>query len=73
MRVRPANKKTSTAKTHGFGVDDLTIQSILRHAHVSVTQACYIKTLSGQVVDAMGRLEGAFVEGEVVEPKRLEA
>jgi len=31
--------------------------AILRHSHVSVTQACYIKTLPTQVSEAMEKLE----------------
>jgi integrase len=42
---------------HDLGVDDLTIQKILRHSNVKTTQACYIKTLPTQVSDAMEKLE----------------
>jgi integrase len=42
---------------HDLGVDDKTTQAILRHAHVAVTQAAYIKTLSAQSVAAMRQLE----------------
>jgi integrase len=42
---------------HDLGVDDLTIQRILRHSDVSVTQRCYIKTLPEQSVAAMQKLE----------------
>jgi integrase len=42
---------------HDLGVDDKTIQGILRHANVAVTQKCYIKTLDQQSVAAMRRLE----------------
>lgn len=41
---------------HDLGVDDKTIQAILRHANVSMTQRCYIKTLPKQTIDAMNRL-----------------
>ncbi len=34
---------------HDLGVDDMTIQRILRHSHVSVTQRCYIKTLPSAI------------------------
>jgi hypothetical protein len=34
-------------------VDDLTIQRILRHGDVSITQGCYTKTLLEQSVAAM--------------------
>ena len=38
---------------HALGVDDMTIQRILRHSNVSVTQSCYIKTLPAAVEAAM--------------------
>lgn len=42
---------------HDLGVDDKTTQAILRHAHVAVTQAAYIKTLPAQSIAAMQQLE----------------
>jgi integrase len=42
---------------HQLRVADKTIQRILRHANVSVTQACYIKTADSEVASAMQRLE----------------
>jgi integrase len=42
---------------HDLGVDDLTIQRILRHSDVSVTQRCYIKTLPAQSIAAMNKLD----------------
>jgi integrase len=42
---------------NALGIDDSVIQRILRHSHVSVTQACYIKTVPQQAIDAMNRLE----------------
>jgi integrase len=38
---------------HAIGVDDLTIQRILRHSNVAVTQQCYIKTRDAQSIAAM--------------------
>lgn len=38
---------------HALGVDDKTIQRILRHSNVSITQKCYIKTMPAQVTEAM--------------------
>src|SRR5215813_15601585 len=38
---------------HRLGVDDVTIQAILRHSNVAVTQKCYIKTASEQTQAAM--------------------
>jgi integrase len=40
---------------HAMGVDDMTIQRILRHSHVSVTQGYYIKTLDTTVDAAMDK------------------
>ena len=36
------------------------IQRILRHSHVAVTQACYIKTANEDAKAAMQKLETAF-------------
>jgi integrase len=44
---------------HRLGVPDKTIQAILRHANVSVTQSCYIKTASEDALLAMQSLEHA--------------
>jgi integrase len=38
---------------HALGVDDKTIQRVLRHSNVSITQKCYIKTMPAQVTNAM--------------------
>ena len=42
---------------HDLGVQDKTIQAILRHANVAVTQNSYIKTLDSQSIAAMRQLE----------------
>lgn len=42
---------------HDLGVDDKTIQAILRHGNVAITQQCYIKTLPQQQTAAMGKFE----------------
>jgi integrase len=42
---------------HDLGVDDLTVQKIMRHSSLTVTQRCYIKTLPEQSVSAMAKLE----------------
>lgn len=52
---------------HDLGVDDLTIQRILRHADVAVTQGCYIKTLPQQSVDAMRQLESLVLASTAVQ------
>jgi len=44
---------------HRLGVPDKTIQAILRHSNVAVTQACYIKTVGSDAVEAMRSLEHA--------------
>jgi integrase len=44
---------------HRLGVSDKTIQAILRHSNVAVTQACYIKTSNADAVEAMLTLEHA--------------
>ena len=43
-----------------LGVDDSVIQRILRHSHVAVTQACYIKTASEDAKAAMQKLEAVL-------------
>jgi integrase len=42
---------------HQLGVSDKTIQRILRHSNVAVTQACYIKTVECEVTSAMQQFE----------------
>ena len=42
---------------HRLGVPDKTIQRILRHANVAVTQNCYIKTVDADAATAMRSLE----------------
>lgn len=44
---------------HRLGVQDETIQRILRHSTVAVTQNCYIKAADADVVAAMRSLENA--------------
>lgn len=44
---------------HRLGVPDETIQRILRHSTVAVTQNCYIKTADADAVAAMRSLENA--------------
>lgn len=45
---------------HRLGVDDKTIQAILCHCNVAVTQNVYIKTVSADSVAAMQQLESAI-------------
>jgi integrase len=53
---------------HRLGADDLTIQPILRHSNVAVTQKCYIKTASEQTQAAMQKFETALND-TLVTPK----
>jgi len=52
---------------HDLSVDDKTIQAILRHSNVQVTQASYIKTLPKQTVEAMDRLNAKVSASDVVQ------
>ncbi len=45
---------------HALGVDDLTIQRILRHENVGTTQKSYVKTRDQQVHAAMDQLQAAL-------------
>ena len=38
---------------HSAGIPDMEIQKILRHSHISVTQACYIRTVPENIRKAM--------------------
>ena len=42
---------------HQLGIADKTIQRILRHSNVAVTQGCYIKTADCEVASAMQQFE----------------
>jgi integrase len=55
---------------HRLGVDDKTIQAILRHSNVAVTQACYIKTLPQSSVEAMAKLDAALSIATQLPPKQ---
>ena len=58
---------------HRLGVDDLTIQAILRHSNVAVTQKCYIKTASEQTQAAMHKLEIALNDTYVTPKGRVQS
>jgi integrase len=45
---------------HRLGVDDKTIQAILRHSNLSTTMNIYVKSVSEAQVEAMQRLEEAL-------------
>jgi integrase len=46
---------------HQLGVSDKTVQRILRHSNVTVTQNCYIKTADSQVVAEIQQFERSLV------------
>lgn len=52
---------------HRLGINDKTIQNILRHSSLATTQAIYIKVVGDDVRSAMQRLEAALPST----PKRL--
>jgi len=54
-----------------LGVDDSVIQRILRHSHVAVTQACYIKTAGEDAKAAMQKLETALNDTYVTTRKPI--
>lgn len=47
---------------HTLGVDDKTIQAILRHSNVALTINVYIKSVTESQVNAMDVLEAKFNE-----------
>ncbi len=47
---------------HTLGVDDKTIQAILRHSNVALTINVYIKSVTESQVNAMDVLEAKFSE-----------
>lgn len=52
---------------HSCGVDDKTIQAVLRHQNVAVTQAAYIKTVAKDVRKAMENVTFGQTATEVVQ------
>lgn len=49
---------------HALGVDDITIQRILRHSSIAITQGIYIKSVSESQVAAMDALNDALLNAE---------
>jgi integrase len=45
---------------HAIGVDDKTIQAILRHSNVGLTMNVYVKTVNQSQIDAMDALDTRF-------------
>jgi len=58
---------------HDRGVDDLTIQSIMRHADVSTTRRCYIKRLPKQSIAAMEQFNELVCTKKPPRSSQLEA
>lgn len=58
---------------HRMGVPDKTIQAVLRHSNVSVTQGCYIKTTSEDAKAAMNRLDSLLDSNQPVKPSVSES
>jgi hypothetical protein len=66
MALRPCSRRYSRAADWGRIIPakgswaasrfQYAAEAILRHANVSMTQRCYIKTLPKQTIDAMNRL-----------------
>lgn len=52
---------------HDLGVDDKTIQAILRHSNVAVTKTAYIKTVPHQSVHAIKLFEVALSKSATVQ------
>ncbi len=50
-----------------LGVDDKTIQAILRHSNIATTMNIYVKSVSESQVEAMQRLENAFLRAPSVQ------
>ena len=48
---------------HAIGVDDKTIQAILRHSNVGLTMNVYVKTVKQSQIDAMDALDTQFSAG----------
>jgi integrase len=45
---------------HHLGVQDKTIQAILRHSNVAITQGAYIKTVNADSVRALASLDAVL-------------
>jgi len=53
---------------HALGVDDKTIQAILRHSNVGLTMNVYVKSVSESQVSAMDALSEKFGTCTVLAP-----
>ena len=63
-----ASRRGLATNLHDAGVNDLTIQRILRHSDVSVTRRAYIKRLPQQATDAMDKIQRAMDKAAAEEP-----
>jgi hypothetical protein len=57
LAAGPAILSGLATNLHQLGVFDKTIQRILRHANVAVTQNCHIKTADSEIAAAMQQFE----------------
>ncbi|MFZ0948981.1 MAG: hypothetical protein WAN19_12665, partial [Candidatus Sulfotelmatobacter sp.] len=48
-----------------LGCDDITVQRVLRHSRVQITQAAYIKIRSPKLDEAMQRLSDAVTRQQI--------
>jgi hypothetical protein len=59
-RLPPLRKRPIVVVDENGVTQDQTIQAILRHSKVQVTQACYIKTVNQDSVRAMAALDSVL-------------
>ena len=57
---------------HEIGIGDRTIQGILRHSNITLTQNVYIKSVTRTQVNAMDTLERALQETLATNPQNAE-
>jgi integrase len=60
-----AYRRGLATSLHDLGIDDITIQAILRHQDVATTRRSYIKSLPKQSVEAMGKFSRLNVQRNV--------
>jgi hypothetical protein len=70
--VMPEERKAKpielATNLHQLGIADKTIQRILRHSNVAVTQGCYIKTADPEVASAMHQFERSLEYAPIYAP-----
>ena len=57
-----AARRGLASNLYALGVPEKVIQTILRHANLNTTMACYVKTRDDQTAQAMAKLEDAMPE-----------